>query len=511
MQRRVAECLKGWTKVYLIVILVLLPIYMKERMVMIGDAKYYFWRNCTVIFLAVMLLGVLLYGMTGGWRRLKACCLRQDISLLDCFVLAYGGTSVVSWIFSVDREIAFRGYADWHMGALTQVLMVASYFVVSRLYNGTEDMWETAGITAALVFLLGFLNRLQIDPLGIYTGMAENDWNRDHLLSTIGNNNWYCGYISVTAGIFVYLFYTRRGAGRVLGGLGVVLTYATLLTQGSESGYVLMAGILGILCYVSLGKWADFLRFLESVVLFPATCVVLQILSKLLPERLVMDDETTEGIWALWSGWIVLLLVLVALYLFLRIRKRDHMEEPIRAAKALRICMVAGVCVALAGLMLWAAQGSNMNWGTGRGALWYLSIHCFLDSGWAQKLIGAGADCFAPLIYDYYIPNELIETVHRWKDIIYANAHCEWLNTLITQGVLGLVAYGGIFVTGIVRGLRRVEQQPILLLGLLMLGGYAANATVSFQQVMATPLLFVLLGMMEAAIRRGVTDEGDVV
>lgn len=501
MQQRIAGCLKGVTKVYLIIILVLFPLYMKDRMVMIGDAKYFFFRDATLLFLAVIAFGMALYAIAGGWKQMLSCLSRNNLSVLDCFVFAYGITSIVSCTLAEDMEIAIWGYADWHLGVISQLLFVSIYFIVSRLYSGSEDMWETAGIGAVIVFLFGVLNRFQVDPLGIYTGMAENDWNRYHLLSTIGNNNWYCGYISVTAGICIYLFYSRQGVSRVIAGLGVALTFITLLTQGSESGYVLIAGVFAILCYVSLSKRASFLRFLETVLLFPMVCLALQGIHRIAPKLLIMDDEGTEGIWALWDGWVLIFAVLVIFYICLRIRWRQKAEESCCFVKPIRITMVVGVCLGVILLIAWGASGKNMNWGTARGALWYLSIQSFIEGSWKQRLIGAGPDCFATHIYESYNPNDMVQVVHRWQNVVYTSAHNEWLNTLVTQGLLGLVAYGGIFVSGIVRALKRVEAQPILLLGLLALGGYAANATVSFQHVMATPFIFIMLGMMEAAIR----------
>ena len=503
MQQRVNGLLQELTNVYIIFILVLLPLYMKERMVMIGDAKYYFFRDVTVLFLIIALFALMLYGI--------AYCLEKNrknnakkirFSVQDFFVASYGVLSITSCIFSQEKEIALWGYQDWYMGAFTQGVFVAIYFIVSRFYNGTEDLWKLAGVTAMVVFVLGILNRFQIDPLNIYEGMKENDWNRTHLLSTIGNNNWYCGYISVTAGISIYFYNTINGKWRLLAGMATFLTYITLLTQGSESGYVLMAGIMGVLCYVSLDSREKFLRAWETILMFPLACVVLNVIHSINPKIMIMDDEGTEGIWALWNGWIIVLAVTAIVYIWLSYRHFKKMEEKKKMIMPIRITMIVVVVVGLLALIGYVSTGKNMNWGTGRGALWYVSIRCFLEGDWKQKLIGAGPDCFAPYVYNSYNINDMVQVSHRWKDIIYASAHNEWLNMLVTQGVLGLMAYLGIFVSGMVRCLKRIATQPILLLGLLMLAGYTANATFSFQHVMATPFAFVMLGMTEAAIRK---------
>lgn len=91
------------------------------------------------------------------------------------------------------------------MGLVTQGLLVGIYFAVSRYYDGSRSIWWIAGITAGIVTFIGLLNRLDIDVLGTFRGMENGEWNRTQLLSTIGNNNWYAGYISVTAGISLQL------------------------------------------------------------------------------------------------------------------------------------------------------------------------------------------------------------------------------------------------------------------------------------------------------------------
>ncbi|MEI3592219.1 MAG: hypothetical protein V8Q05_05035 [Lachnospiraceae bacterium] len=103
------------------------------------------------------------------------------------------------------------------MGLVTQGLLVGIYFAVSRYYDGSRSIWWIAGITAGIVTLIGLLNRLDIDVLGTFRGMENGEWNRTQLLSTIGNNNWYAGYISVTAGISLAAAFMGKRQVRALG------------------------------------------------------------------------------------------------------------------------------------------------------------------------------------------------------------------------------------------------------------------------------------------------------
>ncbi len=263
MQLKTRKALYLLISIYLILLLAVLPLYMKDGMVMIGDAKYCFFRDRTLLF--VLPVSVLLC------LQLKSS--KRKWSEVDIAALAFAGFSALSFCFCDNKQTALWGYEGWYMGLLSQLLFVWIYFAVSRGYDGEEYIWKIAGIAAGVVFLLGVLNRLNIDPLGIYNGMDYGDWNYKHLLSTIGNENWYCGYASVTAGICLYYGYAGRGIARVFGMIGSFLVFATMMTQGSETGYLVILAFLAILFFDSLKNRSRFIRFLLVALLLPVSCL----------------------------------------------------------------------------------------------------------------------------------------------------------------------------------------------------------------------------------------------
>lgn len=201
---------------YLVILFAGLPLYMQNKLVMIGNAKYLFFRNTTLV------LGTLwcwlCCGRGSGENGRQNGCGRKQMCLCCCI-----------WCLqfflmeSVPAGGCPLGYPGWYMGLVTQGLLVGIYFAVSRYYDGSRSIWWIAGITAGIVTFIGLLNRLDIDVLGTFRGMENGEWNRTQLLSTIGNNNWYAGYISVTAGISLAAAYMGKRQGRVLGMLGSFL------------------------------------------------------------------------------------------------------------------------------------------------------------------------------------------------------------------------------------------------------------------------------------------------
>ena len=136
---------------------------------------------------------------------------------------------------------------------------------------------------------------------------------------------------------------------------------------------------------------------------------------------------------------------------------------------------------------------SMEQWGSGRGILWSMALQAFGNADFMNKLFGAGPDCFAQYCADIGL-NTMIMDEGYWANSIFVNAHNEWLNHLVNIGLLGMLSYFGIFVCGI-------KRYRGMLLGLLVLTMYGANSLFSFQQVMNTPLLFLVIGICENKCR----------
>ncbi len=216
-------------------------------------------------------------------------------------------------------------------------------------------------------------------------------------------------------------------------------------------------------------------------------------------------------------GWpvIFVLLFLFCLWEFQREKqgKRDYIETGNVRKYVLRgiaVIVLFGIMVLILCQIFeefWEALGSiellrfSISWGNYRGGLWYLSALGWLQSGIKDKLFGVGPDCFYYFLYRYFDVNEFLAEAGL-GETVYANAHNEWLNMLINEGVFGAVSYASIFVCAFRRIWKNRAMEGILMAALLALGGYVVNGMFSFQQTVSTPLIFAVLGMAEAEIRR---------
>lgn len=263
MGKKYEEYQKIIAFLYMLLILAMLPIYMRDGLNMIGDAKYIFYRNASMVLLPLWLLGTaaaLLY----QWRK-KEMLFPGGFSVTDFFAVAFAAVLVLSYLFSDYKDTAFWGYPGWYMGLAVQLNLTAGYFLVSRWYENERILTGCVWLSAFAVCLIGVLNRAGDDPLHVYGDMSWWEWNRRNLLSTIGNINWFCSYLAVMVPFLIYCFWAGKGFWRLLTGTGAFVGFAALLLQGSSSGYAALAVMLAVLFFGSLREVSKFLRFLPCI------------------------------------------------------------------------------------------------------------------------------------------------------------------------------------------------------------------------------------------------------
>ncbi len=538
---------------YIVILAVVLPLYTGGSYWQLGDVKYRLFRNLSLFCLALVLCGILAEGVgfyrkrwhgrgPGGQRnpvgmgngfqgkersgdpgRFRRS--RGIFSPVDCCMLCYGCSAVLSALCSSYGATAWTGYREWYMGAVSQLLFVGIYFFASRCYQGARFpvyLWEGGFF---LVMAVGLCNRLGLDPLGLMAVWNTGDWEYSHLLSTIGNINWFCGYCSVALAVPV-AGYMKAASRARCGWLYVVSLLGLLLLciQGSDGGLVCAAVCLGV--GILWGQRED--QVLGRTMLLAGglfcSLPVYGRMAMALGEKAVRSlPADSVGIsWIAWWGWWPVGAVCLVWYAAWRRLGRNHPVHPAGDRKEdlarvvwhllRRLPLLAVCCGVMALLLVYAlplvthyaagvqtgsGKGSAMDvhWGSGRGGLWKAAVQGFLKGDWKQKALGAGPDCFADYIYGELGAGEWLGTEGRFAGAVYANAHNQWLNHLVNTGLLGLGSALAVYGAAA----RRYRRYLPVVLALAM---YGIHSLVSFQQVLSTPLFFLMLGMGESYGRR---------
>ena len=518
MEKRKEEFLKIVCQIYMTVILVVLPLYYipGNGYYKLGDSKYYLYRNisliCMGICLVVQMIAVVRSCLMEKHRRIEQRCRRENCASVGMYirktgkkmigwcrehivvtaVCLYGTCAVVSALASPYGSTAWTGEREWYMGAVTICLMVGGFWLAAN-YGGQCSrilyLGEAASVTVALI---GLLQKLGYDPLGLLKGYIVGDWEYTHMLTTLGNNNWLSGYYSVMFPLSLALFCKaveeeRRGSSILLG-VSNTLVVILLFLQGSDGG-VMVASVALWMCFWSSRKktklWEAMLFLLTGV------CVGMLLWGKGMQSLGTFDILLQDGIakrLAAWQGWILLAAVCL---LFCGI----HHALPDEKKGILRTGLLYGSLAFAAGAVIWyilKQQGSNFaEWGNSRGRLWQMAWQGFCQGDLRQKLLGSGPDCFSGYLGQVLPGGTVLFDKGYFADSIFTNAHNEWLTTLINMGVLGVLAYAAVFFTAF----RKYRGN---FMTIMLFFTYGLHSLISFQQVLNAPFLFLLLGVCEA-------------
>lgn len=489
--------------VYFLVLTVLYPFYMQDGYWEIGAVKYFFFRRISLVIMGLMLplvIVLFLYNRKAG-EKVK-------ISIIDRFVFGFLVMTFISYLFSDYKGEAFWGAEGWYMGLVSLLIFMGIYFLFSRYFIWNHNMLYVVFGSSAIVFLLGILNRYSIYPIPIPVKAPQ-------FISTLGNINWFCGCWSVIFPLGVMFYWNSdKGWQRTAAGIYVMISFVSGVTQGSNSAYLALAGVLVFVFCLSFRGNQKMYRFLEICILLALSCQMARLL-RYVPGFSMNYEGGLGAVFTNTNLTLYIGMAALALYLLFHYLVK-HKDYQITGRKALSrgvpaliavtflvyiILTIVNTCVqgGIAGLAGRQAFTFNDTWGSSRGITWISGLLIYRDMTPLQKLVGVGPDCFAQ--YVYKIP-ELTERLYiAFGDFRLTNAHNEWITMLVNHGALGLVCYVGIFISAFVRFLKTASKQPTLYLCAASILSYMVHDIVSFQQILNTPFIFLVIGIGEGIIR----------
>lgn len=503
---------------YFVIMAVIYPYYAPGGYVRIGEVKYEFFRNVSLIFWALV-TGLILFFILV--RRDFEWVVRnyRKMSVTDWFAYGYFVAVLLSYLCSPYKKQALWGAQGWYMGVVSQVIFLMIYFYFSR-YFCYNPGWIFLWLAAAFgVFLLGICNSYSFYPIAM-EGQTEG------FISTLGNINWFCGYWSVTAPVGILLYWCSKEIGiRFAVGIYCVVAMLAGLTQGSSSAYLVFIALFVLLFFLSLRSNERFYRFLELCMMFAVSCLAARGLTYLPGfsyRYRYYGVDGQEGLASfVWesgaAGW--LLLILAVFYILLRvlghhgtfsIGKHKWLWAVVGMGIAMAVCIMAFLLLLDNGVLYFREVPSTMerdgylelaieeDWGNGRGATWSCGVEAYRNMDTLHKLVGIGPDSFAGYVYD--LPHLARKLSDRFGNLRLTNAHNEQITLAVNTGVFGLLCYMGILITAFVRYLKRAGRHPVLYLCAVGVLGYTVHNLVSFQQVLSTPYVFMALGIGENRI-----------
>lgn len=508
-----------------VILCIIVPLYAKDGYNQIGNAKFEAYRAIMMSGCIGLLVVIAVYIILGLGEHKKL-----QISVTDACVMVYLILTLVSVISGGFYKDALWGCYGWNMGLMSQLSFVLLYFFLSRFGRYYRVVLTVLCTTAGIVYVIGVLHRMMIDPIGFYDGLTFAQ--KAQFLSTLGQASWYGSFLAVTLPVGVGVFlYARNKIWRVLSGILTMLGFSTLVTQNSDSAYFALAGAMLVFFIMSAGERETMCRFMGVLALFFAAGKIMYFLMQINPNPELEPDFVTKIMWTSGVTWVLLAVCLVLTIMLYVMGDHSSVSNlhngfdkkriwvyPADLMNKMRIILPIAIIAVIVGIVLTICMQTrgtlpdiisdklagvsyfnwNDAWGNGRGRIWRFSVKIFSEGSLKHKLFGVGPDCFNSYVNAYYGEEEAL----LWGEKLLTNAHNEWLNILINAGLLGGAAYIGIYVTAIGRFIRS-HRQNIFVAGIAAASmSYMCYNFFCYQQVLCTPFVFILTGIGEYVLRQ---------
>ena len=468
------------------------PLYLNAaRYIRLTWHKYIFF----VVYMCIILLAVLIvwaYRLTRKPRLLP----QDKLSIADYAVLGFAVVTLLSTLFSPFKSETnvWIGLPERYDGAITQLLYITIFFIISRWYKPRERDFIFFGISAILIALIGIFQFYGMDFLKLWPNdmpeyKVENFYNI-FFRSTLGNVNIVATYVCVAILLCGFLFIKKKSKWQPLWLAGSALNFWLMELADSDSGRVgvMVALVLSIPFIIENRKTIG--RFL----ILGSTWIAVFVLQKLFYNVLILNTRTIVSLLPFIAAFVVLLAAGLLLAL---LEKPKHCEDRIRWKLGLILIAV----VILFGIIGIEVLGRSENtgiihevrealhgnyqdtFGSARLHIWKNALKVFPN----RPIIGSGPDTFI---------NAFPEAEQGRYGQTYENAHNEYIQILICQGIAGLLCYLVFLISVFYKSVVKAFKNPILMAVLIAFVGYCVQAFFNLSLPITSQLLWVFAGFL---------------
>lgn len=430
-----------------------------------------------------------------------------DIGFISFFLCACI-TTVLS-DYKLESLIGGKNSRDNGLVLLFLYLMV--YFIVSRFYYFKNYVLCSFLVFGSLISLLAILHFYYIDPLGIMSGYSDSvikDFG-----TTIGNKNTIASYMCVFLPFTIMMFILQKNKTvRILSAVSIAFAYTGLLVAGSNSGYIGLFAMLFFMFVVCVRKLELLKNLMLALTIMFSSGIILRLLS------LILDKDKgfeTIGQMLIFSKYIFFIVgffaVLTVVLYFLEKNFALTEKWPKNTLTAVILLLgtaVFSVCVYMFIKYTFIDTKTDIGalsqifrfddrWGTHRGFMWINGVKDFVNSDLRVILFGSGCDTFY-----YFFEPHFAELSDRFNNSSTNCIHSEYLNYLVTQGVLGFISYLTVIISVTVRAFKTSKNNTMALLFIFPVIAYSAQAVVNIYQPITTPFLIIFIALTECIARK---------
>ncbi|MGN0353235.1 MAG: O-antigen ligase family protein [Roseburia sp.] len=484
---------------YTFSIFFLFPLYTHNAYYDISISKYRFMVNATIGFGVCYLICYLL--------KFK----KQELShwkwwdLLYVLFLIFGGVSVAC---SEYGQEAFTGEMGRRNGLFIYLIYALVLLMVvsnEKVHKFSLYFLEASGIVAGSI---GILNHYGLDPLHFLWDLAEVQ--KDYFTSTFGHIDTFGTYVGMLFVLSSVLFLKCDAVWEgIFHAITAIISLFAILTNSTDGSFLAIFLFLGA-GWLFIQKKSEALRYFLVVMLFGLEAGLAGILN-----QRTAGTKLVNG-FCLWFtttklSWIIggIAAVLCGLLAFATYRKWK-LEK---AGKVLKWILLFGFIVGILGILVffilanyypailekWFGKTQEEEilleifqitetWGNNRGYIWIKTWDYFQELPLFGKLFGTGPDTSYQIFQQICTESFLTD-----YNLYFDNAHNEYLQMLLTHGILGTASYFGWIGCSIIQCFQNAKKSVIFYgIGFAILA-YMGMAAIGINNISVMGIVFLLI------------------
>ena len=495
--------------IFVIAVLCVLPVMVTNSYFNILETKYITYCVMSITMMSVMFL----YGLAKGrvaefFKNFNLIQAIKGLSFVDWAMIVFWIANVISWIFSYWRWEAFWGTSGRFNGVFLMTIYMVVYFLTTRFFVFRRWYLDAFLAVGLFICLFGITDYFKMDIFGMKVRVV--DYQKDIYTSTIGNINTYTIYAAVYLIISMILFTQENNRKKMFWYYGNMIISSFALIMGvSDNAYLSLAALFGLTPLYLFRSKQGLSRYLISLATFFTVILCIDGINTVFADTVI----GIKSAFTLIAGLSILPAIVIGLWAvaggftyWVNKGKKNGMSDDM--GKGLSLAWI-GVIVLVVGAVAFAFYDAtvlghserygalasyvtfNEHWGTDRGYIWNATFtlweHILTPF---QKVFGLGADTFRLLMMSYYPPRQVGERM-----VVFDSVHNEYLNHLVTIGIVGMVAHIMFLLSAIVTMCKRMKGRPEVAAVMFAIAAYAVQATININLPVAYPVILMLLTM----------------
>ena len=515
-------------------LLALFPLYTHDAYFDILGARYVLFKLTVIVMMILMFLLALAYlfidnknstynTQGSAFERLVNSIrpenFKKHIIATDVFFAIMIVGAAISTRFSSFPSESFFGNSGRYQGLECWLLYFMLYIIVSRTFKYKRVFLDFAILVGAFACLWSVTDFLYLDVFRFFVNVSSGQ--RTMFTSSVGNLDTFTNYTVIIFALSSTLFLIEKNNLKAvfyalcsfISSVGCIVGLADNTVVGMGI-FFLTAPLIALKDKKSLVRYF----YLASIFFFSISCFKYLRYLPLTQNWMSSFYRELSEIFAIRLLWVLPFLVAIVLEYCFRKRKISQNDQIITINvmdeecpsfikkvwlivltlfTAFIVFMFVDVNVTKMFTSIWSTIPSSHqlviddNWGTHRGHNWRIAYTNFTQYfNWFQRFFGFGPETYLVVTERTFYH----EMVNKYGEV-YDSAHNEYIHYLICFGMIGLISYLGIFISGIRYTLKAAKENFDMCVIALAVISYMAQAVVNIAIPITTPVFFTLMYM----------------